>query len=161
MTFNLAGGETLLEEENERLLILLVVVGLFIFTLIIARDFRKTGKKYTAAGIIIPPFFILLFTSGFYIYEFNFHTSFNKTEWDQSKVKPFKMAATLIKEKKLIGLTIQEIEDKLGQTSKENINSQTGDGSLSYRVNPDWTFSIYFTNGKVTGSELRRPILDL
>ena len=161
MTFNLAGGETLRQIENQRMGLLIITLLLAILAGITVIRFLKSGKKFTAYGISILPIIAVIIVTVYYVANLNSHKQFDRAVWEQSKWKPFDMASTLVKENKLIGLTRQQVKDMLGQGSEEYGDKNTHRGSILYLVQDDWTLIIYFQKGKVIDIKLRRPFLGL
>lgn len=159
MTFDLGGGETLQQIENQSIGLLIITLLLSIVVVLTAKHYWKKAKKFTAYGISILPITCLLIIAAFYINSLNFYAQFDKTVWNQSKWKPFKMSATLVKGKKLIGLTRIEVKQLLGQGSQEYVNKSTNRGSIMYPVQNDWTLTIYFQNDRAVDTELRLPFL--
>jgi hypothetical protein len=143
-TFNLAGGETLRQIESQRTAFLIITIMLAVLAAGVARQYLKKGNKFTAYGISILPMIAVVIVAAVYIVNFNYSTQFDKTTWEQSDEKPFNIAATLVKQNKLKGLTRQEVKAMLGQGAEEN-----------------WTLTIYFQHGKVTDAGLRLPWLGI
>ena len=79
----------------------------------------------------------------------------------QSKQKPEKMAKTLVREKKLIGLTRTQVKDMLGEGLKEYGNTGTGYSRIEYWVSNNWTLTVLFQKDKVIESELMLPYYSL
>ena len=101
MTFNLAGGETLQEVERQ-------MTGLYIFVLLFAViALSVTGLKkrisylYICIGIVS--------TVAFAGYKISHYSKFDEHVWKMSERKPFAMAATLVKNDSLDGLTKKQI----------------------------------------------------
>lgn len=159
--FSFGGGETLSEIEMEHILLLYISILIFAVALFVTIFYLRTGKKYTALGILVLPI-LLVFSSSNYLLENNFnHTDFSKTIWMQSKQKPEKMAKTLVREKKLIGLTRTQVKDMLGEGLKEYGNTGTGYSRIEYWVSNNWTLTVLFQKDKVIESELMLPYYSL
>jgi len=62
-TFDLAGGETLKEIENQRIALLVLSFIITGLTALVCRRFIKAGKKYAAIGTGILPLFALILVS--------------------------------------------------------------------------------------------------
>lgn len=161
LTFNLGGGETLNQVENQNIAQLLISILLLTIAIIYLRRYIKNNKKYTAYGIVVFPLIVVL-AATFYFFGHNFYyTKFDKTVWEQSKRKPEKMAKTLSKEKTLIGLTRAQVKGMLGEGSEEYGNTSSDRGSIIYLVNNDWTLIVLFQKDKVVETKLRLPYLGI
>lgn len=159
LTFNLAGGETLNQIENQNIVILFISILLSAIAIISARRYFKNNKKYTAFGIAIFPFMVTI-TAAIYLFAQNLsHTKFDQAIWTQSERKPDKMAKTLAKGKTLIGLTRTQVKQMLGEGVEEYGNKNTERGSIIYHVQNGWTFSVFFQYDKVVETQLRLPWL--
>ena len=153
-TFSLA-GETLTEKENGdtfRFFTAFIIVG--ITTFILVRKIRS-GQPFTAIGMSLPLALALygMIVSGITcIDNIYYHRSFNKQKWDNTEFKPFKMTKTIVKEKKLIGMSHKELFKLLGSRDNDYWNDK------NYMVyptdNPGWRLEIGFTNGKVQSAYL-------
>ena len=159
MTFDLAGGETLQQVENQDLALLILTLVLAILVFLTARHYWKKGKKFAAYGISVLPAACLLVIAIYYVNSLNVHAEFNKTVWEQSEWKPFKMSATLVKDKKLIGLTRDQVKQMLGQSSQQYGDKSSERTSMVYPVQNSWTLTIYFQNDRVVDTQLRLPFL--
>jgi drug/metabolite transporter superfamily protein YnfA len=159
LTFSLAGGETLQQIESQTTALLIGTIIVAIIAIMIARQYIKTGRKFAAYGINVFPLTALVIVGVLYFDSLHSHTQFDKTVWGQDKWKPLNMATTLVKEKKLIGLTRQEVKEMLGQGFEENGDANTDRGSILYLVKEDWTLTVYFQKDKVVDTELRLPFL--
>ncbi|KAF2509107.1 hypothetical protein [Flavobacterium foetidum] len=156
-TFSIEGGQPLNEIENQHIQQFYISVLILAIAFLVAKFYLRKGKKYTALGILVLPILLVLSTSN-YLLKNNFnHTPFSKTLWMQSLYKPEKMAKTLVREKKLIGLTRTQIKDMLGKGSKEYGDIGTGKSEIEYLVLNDWTMTVFFLKDKVIASELRLP----
>jgi drug/metabolite transporter superfamily protein YnfA len=159
LTFSLAGGETLRQIESQTTALLIGTIIAVTIAAMTFRHFFKTGRKFAAYGIGILPLVALVIVGVFYFDSLHSHTQFDKTVWQQDKWKPLNMATTLVKEKKLIGLTRQEVKEMLGQGFEEHADANTDRGSILYLVKEDWTLTVYFQKDKVVDTELRLPFL--
>ncbi|MCH2232263.1 MAG: hypothetical protein MK105_18150 [Crocinitomicaceae bacterium] len=158
LTFDLAGGETLQEIENQRTAVLILSIVIVGFTVLVCRRFINTGKKYVAIGTGILPMLTLIMVSVYYVNNFNYQTPLDQTIWKQEKWKPFDMAASLVKDNVLIGMTRAEVKELLGSGYEEGYgNVNPNKGFISYLVKQDWTLDIYFENDKVVDVKLRLP----
>lgn len=153
------GGETLQDMENLRIALLLIAVIPIVIAIKIGRRFAKTGQKSVLYGISILPVITFVIVGVFFCYNFNYHTEFDTALWGKDKRKPFNMAATLVKEDKLIGLTRQEVKKMLGEGAEEYGNPDTDRGAILYLVEEGWTMTIYFQKDKVVEAGLRQPLL--
>jgi hypothetical protein len=158
LTFNLAGGETLQEMEKLRFTELLIAIFIMVLTATIVKEFIKKGRKYSAAGISVLPVVAFAAISYYYIDNFSFHATFNKTVWQQSERKPFDMAATLVKQNKLISLSKKEVTEMLGQ-GHEELDENLERSSISYFVEKGWTLTVYFENSKAVDVQMRLPMM--
>jgi hypothetical protein len=68
-----------------------------------------------------------------------------KTKWEEDR--PFKMAVTLVKEDKLIGLSQKEIEAKLGKEIRKVGGNTDDEFFLYFYVEDHWILSVYFKKG--------------
>jgi hypothetical protein len=159
LTFDLGGGETLRQIENQRTALLIGTIIVAIIAAMTARNFLLTGRRFAAYGISVLPLVSLVIVGVFYFNNMNSHTKFDKTIWEQDKWKPLNMATTLVKEKKLIGMTRQKVKQMLGQGFEENGNTFNDRSSIKYLVKEDWTLTVYFQKDKVVETELRLPWL--
>ncbi|MCB0762993.1 MAG: hypothetical protein KDC12_15815 [Flavobacteriales bacterium] len=158
--FDLSVGETLQEIENQRTILLVLTIIIAGLTVLVSRRFIRAGKKYTAIGTVILPLLALLAVTVSYFNNFNYHTTFNHTTWQQDMHKPFDMAATLVKDKVLIGMTRIEVEEMLGQGHEKSYGDQSqGNGYVSYLVEHSWTLIIYFEKDIVVDTKLRLPYM--
>lgn len=156
-TFSIEGGQTLSQIENEHILQLYISILIFAIAVFIATLYLRTNKKYTALGLLVFPILFVLYTS-VYLLKNNFnHTTFSKVIWMQSMYKPEKMAKTLVRDKKLIGLTRAQVKDMLGEGSEEYGDIGTGYSRIEYWVLNHWTLTVFFQKDKVIDSELRLP----
>jgi hypothetical protein len=161
-TFSLA-GETLSEKENRDALYFYAIVVVIIITLFIAYRLYKSNRKLAAKGIAIASlyaFFILFQFGQNYFDNFKYYQHFVQSQWKQSVDKPFKMAKTMTKEKVLIGLTKQQVLDKLG-SPKDSMKNENID-YINYRTDNDsWELWLYFKNDKVTEAYLYKEGLGI
>lgn len=159
LIFDLAGGETLNQVENQNMIAVFISMLLFVIGIIYCRRYYKNNKKYTAVGITIFPLAVMI-AATVYLFDQNFNqTAFDKTIWAQSVRKPEKMAKKLVKEKTLIGLTRTEVKQILGEGAEEYGDKNTDRGSLIYHVEEEWTLSVIFRYDKVIETEMRLPWL--
>jgi hypothetical protein len=159
LTFDIAGGETVQEIENQRSALLVLAIIVAGLALTVVRQYLKKGKRSAAFGTGILPAVVLIPVIAYYANNFNYRTTFNKTTWEQAKWKPLDMAATLVKDKKLIGLTRIEIKGMLGQGVREHGDDKSKRGLISYLVKEDWTMTIFFEKDKVVDTQLRLPMM--
>ena len=159
LIFDLGGGETLRQIENQRIALLIITIIVVIIAVKTARHFLRTGRKFTAYGISVLSLIAIVIVGAFYFDNLHSHTEFDKTIWDQDKRKPLNMATTLVKENKLIGMTRLEVKEMLGPGIEEYGNPNTDRGSISYLVKDNWTLTVYFQKDKVVETELRLPWL--
>jgi hypothetical protein len=157
--FDLAGGETLRQIENQRTALLVITIALAIAIFPFIRKLMTTGRKSKAYGMSIVTIAALIGVGIYYTANLSYFTSFDKTVWQQSEWKPLDMAKTLVKEKKLTGLSRQEVKDMLGEGKEGHRDEATGKGSIKYMINHDWTLTIYFQKDSVVNAELRLPWL--
>ena len=159
LNFNLAGGETLGQIEEQNMTILFIIVLLALLAIVQARIFFKKGKKFTAYDVGSSAIVAFIGIVGLYLFNFTYPANFEKSSWARSKWKPVGMAASLAKNNRLKGLTRKHVKDLLGQGSEEYGNTGSERGSILYVVEGDWTLCIYFQKDKVVDTELRRPWL--
>lgn len=158
MTFNLAGGKTLSQIDNQN--IALIVLSLIILTIALYffKKYYKTNKKLTAFGIIIIP--LALVITGIFYLTLSFKTTqFDKAIWTQNKMKPEDMAKSLVRRNTLLGLTRNQVKALLGQGSEEYGNENDDRDSILYSVENGWTLSIIFHKDKVVETQMRQPFL--
>lgn len=161
LTFDLGGGETLSQIEDQNVAQLIISILLLTVAVIYALRYIKRNKRYTAYGIVIIPL-AAVFAATFYFWKCNcYNTKFDKAIWIQAGWKPAKMAKTLVKEKALIGLTRAQIKHILGEGTEEYGDKNTDRGSIIHEVEEGWTLSIIFQYDKVVKPELRLPWLGI
>ena len=158
ISFDLGGGETLQQIEAQRMGWLLITLLLAIAAGFIAREYLKNGKRYTPYGIRIVTLICVIGAAIHYSKNLMV-TPFNKTTWQHAEYKPFNMSASLVKRKKLIGLTREQVKNMLGAGADEREDKTAGDGYIKYWVKESWSLTVYFQNGKVIETELRLPWL--
>jgi len=161
-TFSFA-GETLSEKENRDAFFFYSSVIVISVTIYIIYRRLKTNRKFSAIGICIPLVFAFYscFVFGYtYVGNLTYYQAFDKTKWTQSEYKPFKMVKTLIKEKVLIGQSMQQIINKLG-VSNDSLRNDKVD-FLKYWTDKDtWEMRLYFKNDKVVEAYLYQEGLGL
>jgi len=160
MIFNLGGGETLSQIENQNIAQLIISILLLTIAIYYAKRYFNRNIKYTAYGILVFPVIIFLATT-IYFWGHNFYQKFDKTIWVQSKRKPERMAKTLVKGKTLIGLTGEQVKAILGEGSAEYGSITADRGTIEYLVENHWTLIIVFQNDKVAETRLRLPWLGI
>jgi hypothetical protein len=155
LTFNLAGGETLDEEEGQHIAYLIISILLVAIAIGFSRRYFKKNKAF-AYGIIVPPFLLFIAMIVFVFRDQSYTTNFDQHTWKQSTWKPEGMAKTLVKKNRLIGLTRQQVKAMLGDGSEEfGINSDRG--AIIYRIENNWMLSIIFQNDAVVETIMKRP----
>lgn len=159
LTFNLAGGETLSQIENQNITQLIISIFLLFIAIIIARYYIKSNKKYAAIGMLVVPVVVVIAATIYLLGQNFYHADFDKIAWRQSKRKPERMAKTLVKENILIGLTRAQVKEMLSEGTEEygDVNSERG--SIVYLVQNDWTLIVLFQKDKVVETKLRLPYL--
>lgn len=158
MTFNLAGGETLSQIDNQNIALLILSFIVLIIAFYYFKSYYKTNKKFVAFGIIITP--LILFIGGAFYLTINFKTAkFDKAIWEQSKIKPDEIAKSLVRQNTLLGLTRNQVKAMLGQGSEEYGDVNSDRGSIIYPVKNSWTLSVIFQKDKVVEVQLRQPFL--
>jgi len=159
VSFNLAGGETLQQIEFQNTLLLVTTLLLVLSAAIAARRHFKKGRKYTGYGVSLLPLVAFIIALVYYLDNFTYHKPFDKVTWEKAKMKPLEMAAALVEENKLLGLSRQEVEKKLGPGDENYNNMESGRASISYSVGKEWTLTVYFEKNIVIDAELRLPWL--
>lgn len=154
LSFDLAGGETLQEFEGHQIILSIVTVS--ISGMILLRfdgKLKKIAKKYVFIGILILPLSMV------YLNHFAYKTTFEKNIWQKSNPKPLNMATTLMKDDILIGMTIEEVREILGQGIEYNLKKSATRGYMSYKVASGWIMTIFFSKNKVIEITLRQPMM--
>ena len=159
LTFDLAGGETLNQIEGQDILYLVISVLFFTMAIILARPFFKKGKKSIAYGILVVPFLIVVSLTIYIVKEDFYKERFDSVTWKRTTRKPEGMAKTLVKKKKLIGLTRGQAKEMLGEGNEEYGDKTSDRGSIIYLVENDWTFMVLFKKDTVVETEMRRARL--
>jgi O-antigen ligase len=142
-------GQTLSEKEvSDALVFFSLIIILSITCYAVFRQYRL-GRKFTAAGIAaigIIALYGIIYTGKIYVRNINYYEAFNKTNWSESRFKPFKMAKTLVKKDKLTGLSKQEVLDQLGPPE-----NPCNDECLYFKYTTDenWELRIRFRSNKV------------
>lgn len=158
MTFNLAGGETLSQIDNQNIALFVLSLIFLAIAFYFFKKYNKANKKFAAFGIIITPLFIVI--AGIFYLTSNFKTTkFDKAIWTQSKIKPEGMAKSLVRQNTLSGLTRNQVKALLGQGSEEYGKENDDRGSILYLIKNGWTLSIIFHKDKVTEIQMRQPFL--
>lgn len=157
MTFDLAGGESLQQIENQRTFLLASTVILFLIFCIISIQYFKKNNTRNAYGLIILPFVILILVVGYYFKNYNFHTELDQNIWKKEEWKPLNMAATLVNEDELKGLSYEEVIELLGTGFDQYYNEENNNGYIKYHIEKSWTLTIFFEKGVAVRSELRLP----
>lgn len=161
LTFNLGGGETLSEIENQNIARVLVSILLLVVAAIVARNYINSNRKFTALGILVFPAIVVV-AATFYLLAHNFYRAdFDKAIWIQSERKPEIMAKTLVKDNALIGLTRKQVKEMLGDGVEEKGDEKSERGSIVYLVQDDWTLIVFFQKDKVVETKLRLPWLGI
>ncbi len=159
LNFDLAGGETLRQTENQNIQQLFISVALLLIAIFFARQYFKNGKQPIAYGIVAFLLLFVLATTFYLVKQNSYPTQFDKTIWAKSKRKPDDMAKSLVRQRTLIGLTRAQIKALLGEGAEEYGDSNTEGGSILYAVENGWTLSIIFKKDKVIETGLRQPYL--
>jgi hypothetical protein len=160
-TFNLAGGETIRQIENQNNSFLAMTLVLAIVIVLIIRRLLTKREQNKAYGIGVLSLIVFIGAIGYYIGNFIPHKSFDNLSWMKQHRKPLGMAATLVEEEKLVGLNRQEVEKMLGMGDEKYGDTNTERSSISYLVEDNWTMTVYFEKDKVVSSELRLPWLSV
>ena len=152
-------GESLQKKENTEAFVFFAVLTITLITAYIIFRRWRTNRKASAAGIGM----IMLFgiyasiMSGIqYVSNLNYHVALDQQTWKNADFKPFNMARTLLKDDQLIGLTKQQLIDKLGIG---NLGNRDGNGNLfTYITDTDnWQLKVWIKNDIVTETTMWRP----
>ena len=161
LTFNLGGGETIRQIEDQNSIFLIMTVLQAIVIALAIRGLLTKRQAHKACGVGAMSLIIFICAMVYYIDNFIPHNSFETVLWMKSQQKPLGMAATLVEKEKLVGLTRQEIEKLLGKGDEHSGDSNTERGSISYFIENNWTMTVYFEKDRVVSSELRLPWLSV
>lgn len=157
MTFDLVGGESLQQIENQHTYLLSSTIVLFLTLSVFSIQQFKKNNTGRASGLIILPFVILILVVSYYFKNYNFYTELDQNIWKTEEWKPLNMAATLVKENKLEGLSLEEVIELLGSGFEKFYDGENKIGYIKYHVENSWTLTIILKNGMVNISELRLP----
>lgn len=160
-TFSFA-SETLQEKENRDALFFFVALIVVLATIIIIVRLIKAGLKYSAYGMVLPiliGFYVSFKLGEIYVGNLSNVESFSRHKWVQEENKPFKMARTLVVNDELIGLTQQNLVQKLGM-GKETLRRDNS-VLLEYDTDRNWTLRVEVINGIVVNAVLWQEGLDL
>jgi hypothetical protein len=120
LTFNLGGGETIREIESQNTAFLVLSLVLAIVIAVVIRRLLANREQYKAYGVGALSLIIFIGAIAYYVGNFIPHKSFDNALWIKPHGKSLGMAATLVKEEKLIGLNRQEVEKMLGKGNEEH-----------------------------------------
>lgn len=152
--FNLVGGESLEKIGNESME--LVVIAFFILLAITLRALWGNSNRYQNMGRVSVAVIVFLLAVG-YMYRQNYMSeTFDKTVWDKSNTKPYVMAATLYRQKKLEGLSKNQVYQMLESNTSNNLYERD---EVQYNVQGGLQLIIHFDNNIVNNVQLRRPYL--
>jgi len=145
LTFDLAGGETLQQVEGQ-------TTGIYIIVLLIALlALSVTGLKKRISYLFVC--IAVVSTVSFAGYRISHYSRFDEKVWKMSERKPFAMAATLVRNDSLDGLTKNQVSEMLGNPYREF------PAAVEYLVTNNWTLTIYFDKDIVNRCSLRLPFL--
>jgi energy-coupling factor transporter transmembrane protein EcfT len=159
LTFDLGGGETLNQIDNQQIGQLFISILLLFVAFFYAKKYFKTEKKFAGLGIISLPLLIVFVLTFSIVSQSVLTTKFDKGIWEKSKWKPDDMAKSLVRQKSLIGFTRIQVKEMLGQGFEEYGDANSDRGSIIYLVNNGWTLSVIFQKDKVVETQLRQPML--
>ncbi len=144
--------------EIKQIIPIIICSLVFMFSLTIGLKHWRSSKKHLAISInILPLIFLCVFTFKA-IEELNYYAPFDKIEWNKSEYKDKNMTVTLLKNKKLIGLSRTEILNKLGDCNGKYDSQDTNTlDILSYSVQGGWQLIVYLEKGIVTQVKLKDP----
>ncbi len=157
MTFDLAGGETWMEEEvsqNMQLILAVVVAGVACYLM---WRYARAGKRYTGYGVAVIPVVCLVAATVSFVQHYHYHTPFDKEEWRKATPKPENMAVTLLRSGKLAGLSRAQTTAMLGNGQEDRTGSDREYEIISYAVENEYTPILIFDKGKVMEVILRKP----
>lgn len=153
--------QELYHDEEHDLLLLASAFGSMLIFLLISLLLLRYKRKALAYGLSLLPLLVFISLLLSYAYHYNYHSTYDKDKWVQSSHKPFRMAASLVKDKRLISLTINELEDLLATPYRYNYEPHHGNGNIIYLIDREgWKLFIHFKNGKVSHAILEDPFLD-
>ncbi len=145
-TFSLS-SETLTEKENRETFFFLTAFIVTIVTIISAFKHFKNERKFSAIGISTASLISCYATMmlGLICFDnLNYYGKFDKRQWSQAEFKSFKMAKTLAKDDELIGLTKQQVIEKIGTTKEFLINPKCN--LLEIPTDENWHLRVEFKN---------------
>ncbi len=159
MSFDLAGGETLAEIEGQHVAGLVLSVFTLIITVFSIWQYYGRIRKYMACGLVTTQLVVMCFSIIYIINEKNISTEFDRAIWIKSDWKPEDMAKSLVKNNQLIGLTRDQVKEKLGEGAEAYGNVDSDRGSIIFKIENNWTMTILFQRDKVVSAEMRQPRL--
>ncbi len=158
-TFTLAGESLETKVNKDAFYFMMAVLVILISVVYKQIKARKIAKSIGVSIPLLFVFYVLFIITPVVYTNWNNYQPFNQSVWMNSEKKPFKMANTLTKKGLLIGLTKQEVIQKLGKTRNDFTNEN--DNGLSYWTDEGWELKIFFNNNKVTEAYLYQPGFDL
>ena len=131
-------------------------------TIIIGIQQLKIKRKSSALGIGIASLVSLYFTItlGATCFDnwFNYQ-DFDQKVWHQSKYKSFEMAKTIVKDHLLLGLTKEQVVDKIGNA--EGFLGDPNNNLLEMRTDESWHLRVEFKDNVAINAYLWKPQLIL
>jgi amino acid transporter len=149
-TFSL-GNQTLTEKENKDTFLFYTASAISIITIYLIFRRLKTNKKFSAIGICVALFISFYGTFNLakvYFENLNYYEEFDTLKWTNSEHKPFKMAKTLTNNRTLLGLTKQQVIEKLG-TTNETLKNNKFNFDQYWTDKGTWQLRLYYKEDKV------------
>ena len=155
------GRQSLEEHETIDAISFYVFLLTVIVVCLVGCKYWRSGVRSVVIGICLSTMGALVylgFVGMIYFSNLHYDYPFNRDEWMQSKIRPYRMAVPLVKNKELVGLTRGEVVEMLGATTEET------DSFRLYIVaegDETWFLRIELDSDTVTKSELYIPELGL
>jgi len=118
-TFELFGIKSTTDPERADAKIFYTTLALLVLTGTSVLSLILKNRKFTAIGVGIPILIaigLLVKVGSVYMIKSNYYEAFNKDIWLQNTNKPARMARQLIKSKELVGMTMNQVTEKLGKS---------------------------------------------
>ena len=143
-TFDLFGIDSLKDPERRHGKIFFTSFATTFLTITIAILLKK--RKYFSIGFGLPAIIgivIIIVIGPTYLIKSNYYEEFDHKKWVSEQVDRIKMARKIIKDKSLLGLTKEQVINKLG-------TDYFGENEMNYKVyGDDCGLSISFSHDKV------------
>jgi hypothetical protein len=153
-TFDLFGESYLRDPESVHAKIFYTAIITSIFTVMIAILLKKMHWRNVALGFIVPAAIGLVpifWVGPTYLNDSNYYEEFNQEKWLATERDRLKMARYLVVNKKLVGLTKEQVIEHLGTSFHDYGNKNY----MAYYAFGDFCgLGINFNENKVTDSSI-------